>query len=743
MNAKFSLAIKLALAVLLAALSACAGAPTPPPLPSPTRGGVGGEVVPRTATPVPPTATPAPPTATPTPVTLKGMADDVARGVGIVRQVVEGDPQKVIFIFYESHLSRVGQVNATIMLNRLYARYRLRHIGLEGATADKGTLNLAWAHRKPYYQPGQKITGREDVIVQTLKDGEISGAELIGLIYADVVVHGIENAKLYAYEVTLEAMNVPFAYLLAIAKARMNNEQRVAYQTLDDQKKYDAAFKFAMSTDKFTAFVWGHITASDPTTSSAEEYLELLDQIKQEFEKERLKSPTKQQADFEALREFVRAVSLRSDVMVANMLKIAAANPGAPLALFGTGADHIKRMVELFTKAGVSVVVVGSSAGGAEISNEAWIRKNRARSVAPAGTLGRLLSGGRKPPPVADQEWYKFLEQMRQSADEMARETAKASDQNGGDPAKIGQAANSAAGMWAGFFGNVSIAFDGSTFPPKVQVTIVLPNGQTVNSETQLIPGTYNPNNPDSVPNFDLDGLLDQTADDLKTTSAPAPQPGDPEQISSNAQATYTGPGVPPPSNPNWWNMTPEGDGIWRILPGGVKETWYFDGRKVTEYPGGPTVTEYREGPISKVTEYKDQQKVTEYRDGPIVKVTENTDGPTVTEYKSGIKVTKYQNGTTITERPYELALIQMLPTKETVIPGPDGPTTITENPGGTKTTVRPNGDISTSHIVQPYETLESIARTYGIPLERLLANNPGINPDTIIRSGDELIIEK
>jgi len=348
------------------------------------------------------------------------MADDVARGVGKVMQIVEGDPLKVIFVFDEDHRSRLGQVEIAVMLDRLYSQYRVRHFGLEGHTADKPPLNLAWAHRKPYFQPGQKITPREDVIAYTLRAGEISSTEFIGLIYADVVIHGIDDAKLYAVQLTSQAEGALGNYLFQLAYARMNLQQRAAWQTLYEQKKYSEAFNYAVNTDPFTARVWGRYTDwRDPLP--AEQGLELLGQIEQEMQKAGLRPPPDQQAAFNTYREYVKVISARSDAMVANMLNVAAAKPGAPLALTGLGIDHTKRVMELLTQAGVSIVHIRPAALTEEklvtvgwLSNEAYARKGQGRSVAPAGHLGALLEGRKKPPPVANQKEYQRQMYLKQ-----------------------------------------------------------------------------------------------------------------------------------------------------------------------------------------------------------------------------------------------------------------------------------------------------------------------------------------
>jgi len=430
MNGKFLLLI-----VLSALIFGACAAPSPPPAPTlapPTVAPVLPTARPG-ATAVPPTSAPAatrvPPTATPTPVTLKQMAEKIAANAGKVMKVVEGDPKRVIFVFEELHDSRLGQVEIAIMLNRLYEDYELKHIGLEGYSADQPPLNLTWAHPKPPFRAKQKITAREDVIVYTLREGTISNAEMMGLIYADVVIDGIDDAKLYAFNPPAGAEDAPSDYLYQIALGRMSNVQRTAWQALYDSQKYGDAFAFAMSVDKFTADTWARLS-DRINIASAEEALALVDQIKAEAQKAGFKPTAEQQAKLEGMRENLKTMSQRSDALSANILKVAAANPGAPLAMT-VGALHTARLDELLTKAGVSFVILrpeslakGSTAG--MLSPEAFARKMQGRSPLPAGYLGAWIDGRKKPEVVADKEWYKLEENVRIVIQELGKEALDA-----------------------------------------------------------------------------------------------------------------------------------------------------------------------------------------------------------------------------------------------------------------------------------------------------------------------------
>ena len=548
-----SILLIVSLVLLSAVASGCAAhAPTatPTPVPSPpTPVPPTATRVPATATPVPPTTTPVPPTVTPTPVTLKGMADQVASGVGKVMKVVEGDPKKVVFVFEEVHNSRLGQVEIAIMLNRLYAQYRLRHVGLEGHVADKGPLNLAWAHRQPYYQPDQKITGREDVIVQTLEDGEISSAEMLGLIYQDAVIDGIDDAKLYAFEASLEVRNSVWLYIYDIALAQMSSPQRTAWQALSDQKKYDDAFNFALSVDATAAQMWARWTDTNNILQD-DEVVTFIDSVKAEAQKAGAKMKAKDEANLAALRDHNQNyVAPRSDAMAANMLKVATANPGAPLAMT-IGASHTKRMEELLTKAGASVVTVralsladGNKAG--RLSDEAYLRKQKGLSVAPAGHLGARLDGRKKPPPVADKQWYRQDDLIRWMLQHLA-EGAADMDRRGQKPDEIKANLDSTVVMDLEIVegmetaGIKEIKIDSIRYEerwPIVRVTINFKDGRILKGQAQI---TDLPK-----PGVILEGrLLASRANLTKETQPPTePKPGDPpmpEQICSNTQVMWS-----------------------------------------------------------------------------------------------------------------------------------------------------------------------------------------------------------
>lgn len=364
---------------------------------------------------------------------LAEMASQVTKDVGVVLSIFEGRPGEIVFVFEENHASILQQVEIAIMLNRLYAEFGLRHIGLEGLMAPK-VLDCSWAHRGEPYRPDQPITGREDVITQTLQDGEIASAEFMGLIYEDVAVHGIDDAALYAKTVAEEAWRAPYDYLYAIALAGMTRAQRSTWQTLYNQKLYDDAFRYALSTQAFCAARLA-LLEDQVEVISAEDMINMLDELKAQAAKVKADLSLFPAAveNLQALRGYLQVVSQRSDALAANMVALAQAHPGAPLAMT-IGSMHTSRVVEKLKGAGLSVVVVrtyaqaeGITAG--MLSPEAYRRKEQGLSVAPSGWLGALLEGRKKPPPRAEKPTYISQECMRELTQQLAEAAARMYDE--------------------------------------------------------------------------------------------------------------------------------------------------------------------------------------------------------------------------------------------------------------------------------------------------------------------------
>jgi hypothetical protein len=343
------------------------------------------------------------------PSALQEMGEEIAVDVGQVLTVYEGDPQRVIFIFEERHDSILAQIEIAIMLNRAYALYGLRYIGLEGLAETEGPLDLSWIHRPPPYRPDQPITGREDVIAHTLFQGEVGAGEMMGLIYDDAVVAGIDDATLYAVATDNEIWSAPFNYLYNIAVAEMSTREYDQWKKLFDQKKYAEAEQYAIGTSSLTQEFYDRLT-DEINAPSAEEMLEIYSVLRSRARRANINLPSGTQQALQSCMDYLEVVSRRSDAMAGSALSLASTHRGTPVAI-NVGFMHTERIVELLEDAGVSFLVFrsqshasGTTAG--LLSQEALERKAFGLSVGTEGHIGALLDGRKKPEVTCTKWWY-------------------------------------------------------------------------------------------------------------------------------------------------------------------------------------------------------------------------------------------------------------------------------------------------------------------------------------------------
>lgn len=365
------------------------------------------------------------PTPTRTAGDVEAMAEDIAADVGKVMHVVEGAPDQIVIVFEETHISPAGQVEIAIMFNRLYEGYGLRHIGLEGALSEHGSLDATWFG--PSFTPGQAIGPREDAIVQLLEDGDINAAEMMALIYPDANIAGIDAPE-YSVELAENAAGATFVYLYKIAVAGLTQSEIIKANDLLEQGKEDEAFEFILGTDEFTKKTFEQV--SDPSvTASCEEMLELIDEIEAKAADVGADIAPEDEENLQALITFYRACSVRSDALSKNTLALAEQVAGAPVAM-QIGAGHTSRVKDLLTDAGISFAVIRSDSleqgrRNGDLSLQAYDRKLAGQSVDPPGSLGALLDDRRKPPPVVGELWVQSKAELFLLTTSIARAAAQ------------------------------------------------------------------------------------------------------------------------------------------------------------------------------------------------------------------------------------------------------------------------------------------------------------------------------
>jgi hypothetical protein len=357
--------------------------------------------------------------------TVKKMADSIAANVGNVTHVEEGDPKRIVFIFEETHTSLAGQVEIAIMLNRLYERYGLRHIGLEGALAKKGDLNAQWFAAP--FKAGDPIRPREETIVQLLANGEINNAEMMALTYSDVKVTGIEQKEEYAVESPKGAEGTAIMCLYKIATTSMSQDEIRSFNDLAQQHKEEEALKYAVNTNEFTKDAYLQLTTANKV-QSVEAISSLVDKIKTKAGEANVTLSNKEMASLDGLKLFFDTAGKRSHTMFASTSAMIQQFPDAPVAMV-VGAAHTEGLISQWKGAGVSFAVIrGKSLAEGRKSGDltlvAYKRKLNARSVGPAGSLGAFLDGRKKPPPVVDLSWFRNVASINYLTTMIARAAA-------------------------------------------------------------------------------------------------------------------------------------------------------------------------------------------------------------------------------------------------------------------------------------------------------------------------------
>jgi hypothetical protein len=367
------------------------------------------------------TVTIVPPQAMPFDITSS--TNDIAKDVGKVTEVFEGDPGRNIVLFEETHASPAGQIEIAIMLNRLYERYGLRSIGLEGAFAIDGRLQASWFQNRQGFGPGSPVGPREDVLVQFVEEGEISSSEMMAVMYGDVVVIGIEKAEEYNYDITDEAANSPIIYLYNISAPGMTQAEISKFNSLVDEDKVLEAVEFAIGTDAWASAKYEQIN-DETDVISAETWIEIADELKEKADQVGADIPSEDEAALRDLRKFFEVASQRTDTMVKNTLELLKQSPDAPIAMI-TGAAHTEKAARLLKESGVSFsVVMGNSLANnsknGDLHNDAYDRKTKSQSVGTINTLGALLDGRKKPPVVINQRWAQVRAVSHLMVDEIA-----------------------------------------------------------------------------------------------------------------------------------------------------------------------------------------------------------------------------------------------------------------------------------------------------------------------------------
>lgn len=342
------------------------------------------------------------------PGALTQIATDVSQGAGKVIAAANGNSERPIIVFEETHTSRIGQLQIALMLYRLYAKHGLHQVSLEGAFADQRGLPTQWFHELTGTGDG-KSTGTE-IAVRLLREGEINSGEFISLALPQVQVQGSEKAE--EYNVRAADPDPSGAYLLGIAEKILPPDTWLQVARLLKAKQNAAARKLLFDGDPWLKEHYEKL--SGRTVASAEEMVTLYGELES---KANQTGATVDEKDRTALRQqinFFQTATKRSCTMVKNTLAMSEAAPKSLVAMI-VGAAHTNRVLDLLKAAKASFAVISPLAQNAppdtaagELGLSAYERKTKKKSVDPQGLLGAFLDGRHKPEPVVGERFFQI-----------------------------------------------------------------------------------------------------------------------------------------------------------------------------------------------------------------------------------------------------------------------------------------------------------------------------------------------
>lgn len=343
---------------------------------------------------------------------FRDMLADVKAGVGVIPEIRAGSDAFRVCVLEERHTSVAGQLETALMMLRLYERHGLRHIALEGLTADAPFPATEW-----YRQLGgpEDEETRHEVLVGLLHNGEISAAELIAAAFPDVAVVAADDAAAYAIEETQAGSAAPTAYLYKIGLKSVRPEHAARLRQLSRQHKVARLVEFVISLDGWAGERYGAMKSA-ARRASVEQRLRELKEIEGRAAFTGAEITAEDRAAMAEARDFFEAGNRRSEAMARAVRELASE---APLVALNSGTEHTEAVCRLLADAGLAYAVLSPSAlyedrGRGDIGEEGFGKQGQTLSVAGAGGgLRDLLGGRKKPPPVLGKTWLKAEAQLR------------------------------------------------------------------------------------------------------------------------------------------------------------------------------------------------------------------------------------------------------------------------------------------------------------------------------------------
>ena len=312
------------------------------------------------------------------------IAADASQGVGEVTQSFASTAGVPVVVLEERHNSRVGQLQHAVTLVRLHDKYGLRDIVLEGYLKERPDINTEWFTKAV----GAKTPeARARVAVQFLKQGDISAAEFMKIVYTDVTLRQAEYSEEYNVEPPDSFPHDEYLTAIAAVDRSWAEEKAEPYQ----------------SEEKFMSL-------------SGDEKLKSAKEIKQYAEDHRIYvSPGAKRAMEQFINFFEKRIGSNKTISEA----VASVNSGAAKAVaVNIGADHTHNIGQIFKNANRPYAVVkplytSGNLDQGDLTDSMYDRKNKGLPVFSRGLSALILEEfpksiqkAKKPEPVLAEDWF-------------------------------------------------------------------------------------------------------------------------------------------------------------------------------------------------------------------------------------------------------------------------------------------------------------------------------------------------
>jgi hypothetical protein len=330
----------------------------------------------------------------------------------------------------------------------------LGDIPLEGYLKDEGPVDTSWVS---HISGSQDASARSRVIVSLLREGEISSAEFMKLLYDDVLLRALENREEYEVSLSPKGEQALDNYLLMIAEKSLTPQQGAVLKQLDHQ--LSSLPKKSAAAEKIRKKVLDTILDADPW---AKEKYELLNDpgksqmlsgedmlsLAQEIERRaRRASVQLSDEDKAAMREYVAFWQGRlaaSRTMVDGISGVARERQVATIAA-PIGAFHTEGMSKMLQQRGIPFAVLRPLAmenpRTAGALGKGFENKYERKSVFDSGSAKLFMNAfplssrtQKKPRLVLETEWFQAKSETYFLTDRIVHQLLS----GGGGPQSLG-----------------------------------------------------------------------------------------------------------------------------------------------------------------------------------------------------------------------------------------------------------------------------------------------------------------